>query len=422
MSKTQAKFESRKTVPLALSKNRALTGYLIIAIIIGLNIFRACQQSITHDEALTYNWFVSHGLKNVLLNFDSNNHSFHSLLMWITTSIFGLSHLTLRTPALLGGLFYLIASERICHAIYRDWLPYVLTLLALTTSPFILDYLVVARGYGLALGFFMMAFLICWLELQKPNRDEKGEESFLWKYYISSLCALSVASNLSFAFLNTSLLMVVFIWLCLKEHGLSQGALELQKAGKRIISLTVPGAILFIMINPAVFRYDKATMYYGSQSWLITYKNIINALFDNFTPNLAGAVWREHIGELISYLPSFFAAFLLLSAISIFIPRIVRSCAKLPMSYDRLTKLWVLIISVLFITITLHSSANMLSGVLLPLERTSIYFVPLLILLVSISIESFINGVPQRIIRTSGRLGLLLTVIYFLSCFILMST
>ena len=181
-------------------------GYAIIIALLVSNILRAHFQSITNDEATTYNRYVSQGWHVLLFTFWANNHTLNSILMKITTTIFGVSHLSVRMPALIGGAIYLVSVEYLCRTLFRDRFAYVLTFAALTTSPFVLDYLVAARGYGLALGFFMIAVLRCALVLLE-NEDARGRDISNWTCcQLSLLCALSVASNLSFAFVNVALL------------------------------------------------------------------------------------------------------------------------------------------------------------------------------------------------------------------------
>ena len=65
--------------------------------------------------------------------------------------------MSLRLPAILGGLLYLIAAEGVCRLMFKRFLAYALSLSALVACPFVLDYMTVARGYSMALGFLMMA-------------------------------------------------------------------------------------------------------------------------------------------------------------------------------------------------------------------------------------------------------------------------
>lgn len=74
---------------------------------------RAWVQSITLDEANTFLLWVapnspSHWEPN------SNNHVLNSTLIRLFVWFFGLSHLTMRLPALLGGALYIFANGRLC--------------------------------------------------------------------------------------------------------------------------------------------------------------------------------------------------------------------------------------------------------------------------------------------------------------------
>jgi hypothetical protein len=66
-------------------------------------VLRARIQSITIDEATTYDMFVARGLRFVFLP-AANNHVLNSLLMLFSTRIFGVSQLTASVPALLGAI------------------------------------------------------------------------------------------------------------------------------------------------------------------------------------------------------------------------------------------------------------------------------------------------------------------------------
>ena len=84
--------------------------------------------------------------------------------------------------------------------------------------------------------------------------------------FVSLCCALSVASNLSFAFANAGLLFAHLL-------ATFEGANEILSRDwwKRnwigVVSLIAPGALLYPAINPGVFGYDKETMFFGARSW-----------------------------------------------------------------------------------------------------------------------------------------------------------
>jgi uncharacterized membrane protein len=115
-------------------------------------VHRAQVQAITLDEAHTFlHWVHPEGPTQWLPH--SNNHVLNSALMKVSAFLFGISPLALRVPALLGGLIYICASVSICWQVARSGLGRNLMFVCLVFNPFVMDYLVVARGYGLSIGF-----------------------------------------------------------------------------------------------------------------------------------------------------------------------------------------------------------------------------------------------------------------------------
>src|SRR5437764_4801390 len=122
-------------------------------------IARACLQSVTIDEADSYlafataewpaQWYPSSG-----------NHVLNTLLMQIATSIFGLSHLTLRGGAMIGAAIYVASAYAITTRFARGpWVRRPL-FVCLVFSPFVMYYLVAALGYSLALGFLTASLFL----------------------------------------------------------------------------------------------------------------------------------------------------------------------------------------------------------------------------------------------------------------------
>src|SRR5262245_61130906 len=53
---------------------------LCIGVLTGVNGYRAATQSVTHDEAVTYDRYVRGPLYQLVSSSDANNHVLHSLL------------------------------------------------------------------------------------------------------------------------------------------------------------------------------------------------------------------------------------------------------------------------------------------------------------------------------------------------------
>src|SRR5262249_37565717 len=97
------------------------------------------------------------------------------------------------------AIVYIIASVQFVRFISPSLYPQIVLFLCLVANPFILDYLVAARGYGLALGFLLTMLLIGCQGEQFPYRVG----------VCSVLAGLYVASNFSFGFVCVAAMAVI---------------------------------------------------------------------------------------------------------------------------------------------------------------------------------------------------------------------
>lgn len=144
------------------------------------SILKAGVAPITGDEAYTYLFFVRLPLTEIFRDYHlPNNHLFHTLLVKVSTSIFGLTPLAIRAPALVGAAVFLGSLYLIVSTFFRfhnfSWLW--LSLVALT--PMVVDYNALARGYSLGCGFcylaiFFLGQLVSQEDLLKPKLTTKG--------------------------------------------------------------------------------------------------------------------------------------------------------------------------------------------------------------------------------------------------------
>jgi hypothetical protein len=155
--------------------------------------YRAATQSITHDEALTYANYLVLPFSQLFNYYDANHHFLNTVLMHFSTSVFGFSEWSMRLPALAGAALYFAGVYRlVCHLFGERWLQLPAVAL-LTLNPLVLDFLVAARGYSLALGlwFWALATLLPYLEAPKSGTPRHLVESGV-------ALALSVTANLVF--------------------------------------------------------------------------------------------------------------------------------------------------------------------------------------------------------------------------------
>lgn len=133
---------------------------LIISLRFLFCAYRASTQSITHDEAFTYNVFLDGRWSNIFDQFDANNHVLLSILAKASIATFGLTEFTLRLPTLLSGVALLVGAVFVMKELVASRALRLGFILALCLHPLLLDLSIAARGYGLALACFLWALYL----------------------------------------------------------------------------------------------------------------------------------------------------------------------------------------------------------------------------------------------------------------------
>ncbi len=197
---------------------------VLLGLIFAVNVYRAATQSITHDEALTYEVFVAAPWSLVFNAYDPNHHVLHTILSKITVDILGVSPFALRLPSLLSGLLYLYVIFRICERLFGTGWYLLLSTLLLSLNPYLLDFQSAARGYGMAVAFF---FLALW-EILEWFREPRNQRLIR----AGTALALSVAANLVLAPPAAGLALMFLIAIS-KQRSAFQPAVTVTKKGTR---------------------------------------------------------------------------------------------------------------------------------------------------------------------------------------------
>ena len=172
---------------------------LLLGALVAVNAYRAWTQSITYDEAYTYQLYVSGPVGGILANTSANNHVLFSLLAKATTTAFGPSELSLRLPSVAAGAIY-FATIFLLGRLVLGYVPtFTITVAALALNPLVLDFLSAGRGYGLALALFMGGFYQLAIIFARRQRAAGVRDSFRW-VAASLTLASSVLANFAFAF------------------------------------------------------------------------------------------------------------------------------------------------------------------------------------------------------------------------------
>jgi hypothetical protein len=356
-----------------------------IAILFGVNVYRAATQSITFDEANTYGEFLSGSIGRIFVGYNVNNHLLQSLLSKLAVQWFGLSELSLRLPSLLAGLFYLVLAWRLGkHLFGAGWLA-LATLLLLGLNPFVLDYFSAARGYGPGLAFLL------WAVYEAARWQSDGGAPRLYRAGLA--CGLAVATNLIYAAPVLGLGVLMALWLVVP--GGAQGFWTL------IDSFAGPGFVAgFVFLVVPLNGLQQKQFYYGSKLMFeFGLGTLMLSVFHNGPalalitgrPDVLSRAWSIAQGALLLPLAALVAA----------IARWLRARLR-PSALDRDEALLLLcgftLAAGLVTSIALHAFLSFPY----PFGRTAIYWAPLVSLALMATARQLLRG---------GRLVKLLAIV-----------
>jgi hypothetical protein len=238
-------------------------------------VLRAGVQAITIDEAVSYTNFV-HPAQPAFWQAYANNHLLHSMLSWTFARVFNPSHLAVRAAALIGAAIYICASYFLSSLIAQRLLLRMFLFICLVFNPLMLDFLVAARGYGLASGFLLSAISVVAYAL-RPDAKSSG---ILKACIAASLCiALSFMSNFSFAFVDAATIVMLYVWASAHDSGRSRLILA--------AACFVPGIILAgLVAGPVILQLRQSELNYGAASLKETFQSLADDSFYQLRPRV----------------------------------------------------------------------------------------------------------------------------------------
>lgn len=176
-----------------MAKASRIAAILLLSILLVTNIYRAIIQSLVHDEGLTLMFYLTQPVSAIFTVYDANNHFLATLLMKLSTALFGYSEPAIRLVSLGAGALYFFTVYRLCLYLFGEGLLFFVSVVLLSANPLLLDFLVAARGYGPGMAFFFFA-LYCLLLYSTGSRS-RGV-----LYLGATGLSFSVMCNLTFLF------------------------------------------------------------------------------------------------------------------------------------------------------------------------------------------------------------------------------
>lgn len=340
----------------------SLLGWILISGLTIVNIFRASTQALVGDEAFTYHWFLRGSWLDALVHYNANNHVLYTVLAKASISLFGLSELTLRLPALIAGSLYLIAAYRLSAFLFPRLLSFSASLLLLSLNPLVLDFLSCARGYGMATAAFLwgLYFVARYIYGRRP--------SLIWP---GVCCAVSVCANLTLATPVASVFAVVAIHV-----------MRARRARREFIAMLAVFSIICVCILWIPLHGANRGQFYAGM----------------------GTVSESFQSLLASYLPASALGSCQWVAVGLLL-----ACGGLVAIKPR--NIQNLPIAVLGLSLAALLGGYLVIKLPLPINRTGLFLIPL----ASLSIAALFDNAPQRGFPGGGKviLGLIISALLF---------
>ena len=364
---------------------------LLALLVYSIIVFRAAHQAATLDEADAFNGFSTGNLDNSFYP-SSGNHVLNSLLARYATQAFGVSQFTFRMPALLGAALYLLAVASIVTRVVNSGeaeasrtLKRALAAMGfaiLTLNPFVLDYLVASRGYALALGMLACAVALGMKVIEDSSR------ALGYSAILSVCCGLAVAANFSFAFCIICTVAAFLLTLLL-----------IRTPVKRWIVIsaatTIPGVLTVMAVVGNTLRdFPRNQLYYGAETWSEMWTVMLDAVFP-----------RQNLSVQFIDLEPVLTAAHQAGAYLILIPIAVALWTVIRMKSWPVRFVWI----ALALTLAAHGLAHSLQGLLLPLDRTSLF----ILFFLSVAVVHGVASAPGLYARRASTVVLLAALVVF---------
>ena len=366
---------------------------ILLAVLLATNFYRAATQSIVHDEALTWQFYLSGSAAAIFHSFTANNHFLATVLFKISSTLFGTSELAIRLPTVLAGAWFYWTVFRLCALVLGDGWLFLLGCAAISLNPLLLDFMVAARGYGLAIAglFWALYEMLSWFHDHGNAMAEPFLQKRLWKAALG--CSIAVATNLTFV-IPVTILALAFCVLIVRStktaaaesEPLSAPVAKTRKKNKKpkpaaarrpaspyapLVHFIVPVillALVFLLTAPIDLARNE-DFYAGLPTAMRSLRDLVDSSFAYGSASAMQKIERISANFALIFLPSIALAALIVALL------MSKSIAKKTRSMGELATLLASLSAVGSAILLLV--AHVVEGIPYPENRTGIYFIPL---------------------------------------------
>ena len=329
--------------------------------------FRASMLSFTHDEGFTYSKYVHYSYSEILQyktdNIAPNNQVLNTFSQKFFSGMFGTSEFVLRLGSILSFALFLITLYTFARHFFQSFaLP---GFLVVVLHPYVLDFMVLSRGYGMALTGMLLSIL---------GVVSGISNQFKTKYYLIALASgiLAVLANyslLNFFLINSVLFLAFQIFLGLNRGHITSHRLIITNIFSFVGSLILLGSLIYAPLKLILERH----LLMGGESgfWADTVGSLCH--------NLAYGMRYQHIWEII------------LKALVITIPLLATLRVSTILKKESRNSTDTILVFLYLLNAGLVSATliqHYILGSVFPMDRMAISFVLAFLLLVVITLVS----------------------------------
>jgi hypothetical protein len=338
--------------------------FVIISSVVLLYVFlRLVKLDATFDEVWTIEGFASQDYIDIL-NYtpcDANNHLLNTLLIKLIFSL-GIKNLFFaRIPNFIALIGYLFFSYKISNFLHRPF-KFILFVLLLM-NPFLLDFFSLARGYGLGICFQTASIFYLFLFVKTQRL----------KYNIVSLISASLASLSNFSQLNCwfAILLAIIAVIVFSD--------KINKTKFFIYNTITILIFILIIYEPLRKLVGGGHLYYGGNDNF--YSDTLISL-TKYTQYSSVNNTFTHIVLIV------FLLCLLISLVFLVKKNLKNKCTFLTIEN--------ILFFIVFVSIASPIVQHYFLGTLYLIDRTALFYYPLLILLLCFCLSLY-DGAIQKI-------------------------
>jgi hypothetical protein len=221
---------------------------------------------------------------------------------------------------------------------------------------------------------------------------------------VSALLGLSVAANFSFAIADGVTLLLFFLWIVRGQN--QPGRAALFAAWSFLPGMT----IVFLLCGSILLDWPKGQLYFGSNSLSEMWRSLMTSSFDDLNPDIVNPFLIARMNAIRPALP-YVAALAFVALLARIEIRRLRSSGP---KGDGVLVFTRLLVSIAVVTLLLHWLAFLTLHLLLPKERTALFFVPLWTLAFGGALAFLFRSEARDELRTCGLGALIVAAVFFI--------